>query len=117
MALTLPLMSTIAANSALIVDGLPLSMTSQELTELFSPFGNVSWARVVMDRFRRSLSYGYVVMEVDADDARAIEVLDKKPIAGGRKLRIAYCSVPPFAPRIAGFLPLSLAAEKTIPPK
>ena len=87
-------MHTVAANSALIVDGIPLSMTSEDLANLFSPFGKVSWARVVMDRYRRSLSYGYVAMEADADAARAVEALDKKPIGGAWKLRIIYCPVP-----------------------
>ena len=71
-------MNTVAANSALIVDGLPLLMTSETLTDLFIPFGKVTWARVVMDRYRRSLSYGYVVMDVDADAAKAVEALDGK---------------------------------------
>jgi RNA recognition motif-containing protein len=73
-------MHTVAANSALIVDGLPLSMTSETLTDLFTPFGKVIWARVVMDRYRRSLSYGYVVMEVDVDAAKAVQALDGKMV-------------------------------------
>ena len=93
-------MNTVAANSALIVDGLPLSMTSETLTELFTPFGKVTWARVVMDRFRHSLSYGYVVMDVDADAERAVQALHGKDIGGGRKLKIVY------APSIPAALPL-----------
>ena len=89
-------MNTVAANSALIVDGLPLSMTSETLTNLFTPFGKVTWARVVMDRYRRSLSYGYVVMEVDADAAKAVEALDGKNLGGGQKLKIVYAPVPPL---------------------
>lgn len=80
-------MNTVAANSALIVDGLP-------------PFGKVTWARVVMDRFRHSLSYGYVVMDVDADAERAVQALHGKDIGGGRKLKIVY------APSIPAALPL-----------
>ena len=96
MRLTLPLMNTVAANSALIVDGLPLSMTSETLTDLFTPFGKVTWARVVMDRYRRSLSYGYVVMDVDADAAKAVEALDGKLIGGRQALKIGYAPVPPL---------------------
>ena len=89
-------MNTVAANSALIVDGLPLSMTSEHLTDLFTPFGKVTWARVVMDRYRRSLSYGYVVMEADADAAKAVEALDGKNLGGGQNLKIVYAPVPPL---------------------
>jgi cold-inducible RNA-binding protein len=90
-------MNSAAANSALIVDGLPLSMTSETLTELFTPFGKVTWARVVMDRFRHSLSYGYVLMDVDADAVKAAQALHGKDIGGGRKLYIVYRPVPPLS--------------------
>ena len=91
-------MNTVVANSALIVDGLPLSMTSENLTDLFTPFGKVTWARVVMDRYRRSMSYGYVVMEADADAGKAVEALDGKLI-GSQKLKIVYAPVPPLPRR------------------
>ncbi|MBA2252918.1 MAG: hypothetical protein H0W13_09480 [Nitrospirales bacterium] len=47
-------MNTDVVALALIVDGLALSVTSQELRQLFTPFGPVVWARVVVDRFGRS---------------------------------------------------------------
>jgi RNA recognition motif-containing protein len=75
-------------------------MTSEDLTDLFSPFGKVSWARVVIDRFHRSLSYGYVVMEVNADAARAFEALDGKLIGGGQAFKIAYAPVPALPRRV-----------------
>jgi len=92
-------MDTVAANSALIVDGLPLSMTSEHLTNLFAPFGKVTWARVVMDRYRRSLAYGYVVMEPDADAAVAAKALDGKDIGGAQKLTVVYAPSPPLPHR------------------
>jgi hypothetical protein len=46
-----------------------------------------------MDRYRRSLSYGYVVMDVDADAAKAVEALD------GKDLAIVYAPVPPLPRR------------------
>jgi hypothetical protein len=50
-----------------------------------------------MDRYRRSLSYGYVVMEVDADAAKAVQALDGKAVAGGgQKLKIVYAPIPPL---------------------
>ena len=91
-------MNTVAAHSALIVDGLPLSMTSRDLIELFSPFGKVAWARVVLDRYGRSLAYGYVVMDATTDAANAIDALDGKLI-GAHKLKIGRTDVPPLPRR------------------
>jgi hypothetical protein len=52
-------MNILPTQAALIVDGLSLSVTSE------APYGEVIWTRVVMDRFRRSMAYGYVVMASD----------------------------------------------------
>lgn len=91
-------MSTAVFHSALIVDGFPLSMTSEDLREVFLPFGTVVWARVVTDRYGQSLTYGYVVMESDEQAARAIEGLHGK-LTGGRKLLVDYTAVLPLPRR------------------
>jgi hypothetical protein len=51
-----------------------------------------------MDRYRCSLSHGYVVMDVDADAAKAVQALDEKLI-GSQKLKIVYAPVPPLPRR------------------
>jgi hypothetical protein len=58
-------MNILPTQAALIVHGLSLSVTSEDLMEMFTPYGEVIWTRVVMDRFRRSMAYGYVVMASD----------------------------------------------------
>jgi len=95
---TVQLMNTIA-RSALIVDGLELSLTSDDLTELFTPFGTILWTQVVTDPFRRSLGFGYVVMETDDQATRALQALHGHSIAG-RVIRISRSEVPPL-PRTA----------------
>jgi RNA recognition motif-containing protein len=84
--------------TALIVDGLSLSITSEDLRELFTPFGPVVWARIAMDRAREHLGFGYVVMQAD-DAAKAIQALEGKTLAG-REVHIVQTAVPPL-PRIA----------------
>lgn len=84
--------------TALIVDGLSLVVTSEDLREIFEQFGTIVWARVAMDRSREPLGFGYVVMGAE-DATKAIHALDGKTIAG-RKLHIAHTSIPPL-PRIA----------------
>jgi RNA recognition motif-containing protein len=87
-----------ASQSALFVDGLSLSVTAEDLTECFSPFGTVIWTRVATDHFRKSLGFGYVIM--DAEDAdRAMQALNGKTIAGG-VLTIVRTEIPPL-PRTA----------------
>jgi RNA recognition motif-containing protein len=85
--------------TALIVDGLSLVVTSEDLREIFEQFGTIVWARVAMDRSREPLGFGYVVMEAEEDATKAIHALDGQTIAG-RKLHIAHTSIPPL-PRIA----------------
>ncbi len=92
-------MNTDVVALALIVDGLALSVTSQELRQLFTPFGPVVWARVVVDRFGRSLRYGYLVMSDESDAAKAIETLTGRTIAGF-PITVSLTTIPPL-PRIA----------------
>ena len=69
------------------VGNLPFTAGDQELTDLFSQFGAVQRARVIMDRETgRPRGFGFV--EMDDDDARkAIEGLDGSDFSG-RPLRI-----------------------------
>lgn len=73
-------------------------MTSEDLKELFMPFGTVVWARVVMDRCHNSLAYGYVVMGTEEQAAKAIEALHGKTLHS-RKLLVDHTAVPPLTRR------------------
>jgi RNA recognition motif-containing protein len=78
----------------LIVDGLALSLTDEDLTGLFSPFGALV-VHVARDRFRRSLGLGYVVMENENQATKAIQALQGQSVAG-RPLRIIRREVTAF---------------------
>lgn len=88
-----------ATQSTLIVDGFTISFTSEELKQLLMPYGAVVSANVVKDQFNRSMSYGYVVMESEADARNAIEALNMQPF-NGRVLRVAHIDIPSLPRRI-----------------
>ncbi len=60
---------------------LPYQYEGADLTELFSPFGEVSSANVIMDRETgRSKCYAFVEMPNDEEAQSAIDALDGKEI-------------------------------------
>jgi RNA recognition motif-containing protein len=63
-------------DTLLIVDGLPLDFTMEQLRTLFEPFGIVNSTKVVRDPLGRSLSFGYVEMDSEASAEEAREALD-----------------------------------------
>ena len=64
------------------VGNLPYSTTDAELSEMFSDFGEVKSASVVMDRETgRSRGFGFVEME-EEDGRKAIENLHGTPMDG-----------------------------------
>lgn len=72
---------------SIYVGNLPFSATSQEVEDLFSPFGAVNSVKLINDRETgRFRGFGFVEMDADAADA-AIRELNGKPF-GGRNLRI-----------------------------
>jgi RNA recognition motif-containing protein len=65
------------------VGNLPYNVTEQDLVDLFSAYGNVTKATIVMDReTRRSKGFGFVTMENDAEANAAINALNGKDIKG-----------------------------------
>ncbi|MDJ0806170.1 MAG: RNA-binding protein [Gammaproteobacteria bacterium] len=70
------------------VGNLPWAISDDELRELFSEFGEVSTANVIMDKFSgRSKGFGFVEMPNDGDAESAIEALNEKEV-NGRNLRV-----------------------------
>lgn len=67
----------------LFVAGFPWSVTNDQLKEMFSPFGNVISAQVIMDRATgRSKGFGFVEFENDAEAQTAIEKLNGTQVEG-----------------------------------
>lgn len=69
----------------LFVGGVPYSMTNQELQDLFSKFGVVTSAQIVMDRYtNQSKGFAFVEMSNDTEAESAIKDLDGSSIDGRR---------------------------------
>lgn len=67
----------------LYVGNLPYSVRDEDLNEAFSQFGNVSSAKVMMDRETgRSKGFGFVEMGSDAEAQSAINGMNGQPLAG-----------------------------------
>ncbi len=70
------------------VGNLPWSIKDDELRDLFTSYGDVSSATVIMDKFSgRSKGFGFVEMASDADAETAMKALNEKEV-GGRNLRV-----------------------------
>jgi cold-inducible RNA-binding protein len=83
------------------VGNLPFTATSENLNELFSKFGTVDSAKIVMDRDTgRSKGFGFVEMASGDEAAAAIEKLNGSDM-GGRSLVVNEAR--PMEPRTGGF--------------
>jgi RNA recognition motif-containing protein len=70
------------------VGNLPWSVKDDELRQLFTEFGDVVSASVIMDKFSgRSRGFGFVEMPDSMAAESAIKALNEKEI-GGRNLRV-----------------------------
>jgi RNA recognition motif-containing protein len=67
----------------LFVGSLPFSTTSDQLGQLFSQFGEVATAAVIMDKFTgRSRGFGFVEMPNDEEAQKAISELNNSQLEG-----------------------------------
>ncbi|KKS06538.1 MAG: RNA-binding protein [Candidatus Brennerbacteria bacterium RIFOXYB1_FULL_41_13] len=67
----------------LYVGNLPFSTTSDDLKQMFVPFGEVASATIINDKFSgRSKGFGFVEMPKDEEAAKAIEGLNGKEMDG-----------------------------------
>lgn len=72
----------------IFVSGLNYSMSSEELSEVFTQFGAVASAKVVTDRATgRSRGFGFVEMPSEDEGRAAIAQLDQTDV-GGRKINV-----------------------------
>ncbi len=70
------------------VGNLPWGIKDDELRDLFTAYGDVSSASVIMDKFSgRSKGFGFVEMASDGDAEVAMKALNDKEV-GGRNLRV-----------------------------
>jgi RNA recognition motif-containing protein len=72
----------------IFVSGLNYSLTSEELTEIFSQYGSVTSAKVIMDKMTgRSRGFGFVEMSSDEEGRNAVSALDQSDVKG-RKINV-----------------------------
>ncbi len=71
------------------VGNLSYQMTEEELSGVFAEFGEVTSAKIIVDRHmnNRSKGFGFVEMEDDEAAKKAIEALEGKELQG-RTLRV-----------------------------
>ena len=70
------------------VGNLSFGTSEAALEELFSEFGSVASAKIIMDRMSgRSKGFGFVEMNDSSEGNAAIEALNEKEV-DGRKLRV-----------------------------
>jgi RNA recognition motif-containing protein len=81
------------------VGNLPYRMSDDELRDLFTPFGEVSSAKVIMDKMTdRSKGFGFVEMPDNSAAETAVREMNGKDI-GGRPLRVNEARPRENAPR------------------
>lgn len=67
----------------LFVGNLPWSVNEQALKEMFSPFGEITEAVVISDRYTgRSKGFGFVTFAQEADAEKAITEMANKEMEG-----------------------------------
>src|SRR4051812_21708069 len=67
----------------LYVGSLPYSWSTEQLEELFTPFGRVTSAAIVSDQAtRKSKGFGFVEMDTEESAKKAMEDLNGKEIEG-----------------------------------
>lgn len=72
----------------LFIGGLPYSITSAQLEEMFAKIGKVSSAAVITDKYTgRSKGFAFVEMEDDTEAEKAIKTLDQSDLEG-RKIAV-----------------------------
>lgn len=84
-------------NTKLYVGNLSYSVTTDELKAMFSQFGNVTDAIVLVDKFSgRSKGFGFVTFETVEQAEAAVTGLNETD-QGGRKLVVSFAR--PMVPR------------------
>jgi RNA recognition motif-containing protein len=85
------------------VGNLPYKLTDEELHAAFAPFGEVTSAKVIIDRDTgRSKGFGFVEMPDSSQAETAIEQMDGRDM-GGRNLKVNEAKPrPPRGPRQFG---------------
>ncbi|MBM3198952.1 MAG: RNA-binding protein [Chlamydiae bacterium] len=70
-------------NKKLYVGSLPYSLSEEELKDVFTPFGAVVSARIIMDKMTgKSKGFGFVEMETEDSALKAIDAVHGSEVQG-----------------------------------
>ncbi len=87
----------------LFVGGLPYSVNSQGLEEMFAAFGQVASAQVISDKFtNQSKGFGFVEMSGDEEAQAAIKALNDSEV-DGRRINVSVARPREERPQGGGF--------------
>jgi RNA recognition motif-containing protein len=87
----------------LFVGGLPYSINSQGLEEMFAAFGQVQSAQVITDKFtNQSKGFGFVEMANDEEAQAAIKALNDSEV-DGRRINVSVARPREERPQGGGF--------------
>ena len=84
------------------VSNLSFNVQDEDLREFFAEYGEVSSAKVIMDKFtNRSRGFGFVEMATDGDAQQAIEKLNGSDL-NGRNMNVSEARPQEDRPRGGG---------------
>lgn len=87
----------------LFVGGLPYSINSGSLEEMFAAFGAVASAQVITDKFtNQSKGFGFVEMSNDEEAQAAIKALNDSEVEG-RRINVSVARPREERPQGGGF--------------
>lgn len=87
----------------LYVGNLPYDITEEKIREIFSPFGQVNTATIIINKFNnRSKGFGFVEFAEDASAREAIEKLNDSPV-GDRRIVVNEAKPREERPSNGGF--------------
>ena len=89
----------------LCIDGLPLTVTDEDLALLLSSVAPVAWAKVIRDPGGKSLRFGLAEMQTETDAMKTEEKLNDKLFCRVRlRVAIVEAHVVETLPQIAAIL-------------
>ena len=83
-------MSEVKSKSKLFIANLPWALRGKDLQEIFSEYGEVSYAKVILDReTRKSKGFGFIEFVNPEDAAKAVEEMNEAEI-DGRSIKLDF---------------------------
>ena len=83
-------MSEVKSQNKLFIANLPWALRGKDLQEIFSEYGEVSYAKVILDReTRKSKGFGFIEFVNPEDAAKAVEEMNEAEI-DGRSIKLDF---------------------------